>query len=517
MEKQTLFMLAVTGGAVLGSLVWGPFIGILVYYAFAVLRPQHMWDYALSRDFQWSLYVAVAAIAAAGVNRLRLIGYPTAGPTVGARVPFWNPVHWTMIAFAAWMTLCYLKAENQDRAWLTFDIYLKTTVMFVVAALTVYRLNQLWILLIVLTAMDVYVAYEANFQYFVWRWNQIQLRGFGGLDNNGAALMLAMGIPLCYFLWEGTKGWWRWGYLMAVPVLAHAVQLTFSRGAMLSAVLTLPVVFLFSRHKRMLLGFAVLGATFVFATSGPELKERFFSIKQHDMDESANMRKMAWKAAAEIATERPLFGVGLRCSAPHMKAHGAPEGMTIHSQYLQLAADTGWVGMGMYILLYLTALFFGVRLWWNVYVLRNHLEVARTRATRGWVPAVIQYTAIAVISLFLWKPTPHRDLPEERRSSSMAAGMVAALVLYGIGAVFLSLETFEMPYILFLLIAQLWNCYKGGGIEAAARANGSVLPPPAAPLLPPRPRPRAAPMPPPRRVSPEDDTPVVPLTPAGPN
>lgn len=472
MEKQTIFMIVVTAGAVIGSLTWGPVVGIVVYYAYAVLRPQHMWQYSLPQGLQWSLYVGLAAIAAAGVNRLRLIGYPTSGPTAGARVPLWNPIHWAMVAFALWMTVCYAKAENPDRAWLTFDIYLKTAIMFVVASLTVYRLSQLWGMLLVLVAMDLYVAYEANFQYFVWKWNQIHTNGFGGLDNNGAALMLAMAIPLCFFLWEGTRGWWRWGFLLAVPVFAHAVQLTFSRGAMLSTLLTLPVVFLFSRHKKWLMVFAVLGAAFVFATSGQELKERFFSIKQHELDGSAEMRKRAWAAASRIATERPFFGCGLRCSAPHLEAYGATEGMTvIHSQYLQLAADTGWVGLGFYLALYGSAVFFGFRLWWR---------------TRKWPP-----------------------YPEVVQARAMAAGVTSALVLYGIGAVFLSLETFELPYVLFLLVAQLWGCYKGGGIEAAARANGSMLPPPPGPLLAPKPRPRAAPMPPPRAVVP--NTPVVPL------
>jgi probable O-glycosylation ligase (exosortase A-associated) len=480
MEKQTIFMAVVTAGAILGSLGWGPYVGIVVYYAFAVLRPQSLWEYALPNGVQWSLYVALGVIAAAAVNRLRLIGYATTGPTPGAKVGLWNPIHWLMMAFCLWMTVSYMRAENQERSWPVYDIYLKTALMFVITSLTVYRLRQFWVLLAVLVAMDVWVAYEANYKYFAWRLNTIQRDGFGGLDNNGAALMLAMAIPLGYFLWEGTRGWWRWGYLLVLPVLAHAVQLTFSRGAMLSTLCTLPFLFLFSRNKRLLAVFAVLGAAFVFATSGQELKERFFSIKQHDVDESANMRKRAWKAAVEIANESPFYGVGIRCSAPHMEEHGATPMMAIHNQYLQLAADTGWVGMGVYIALYGSAVVFGFRLWWKI---------------RKWP-----------------------DFPEVRQARAMAAGITCALILYGIGAAFLSLDTFELPYVLFLLMAQLWNCYKGGGIEAAVRANGSVLPAPPGNLLPPRPRPRAAAMPPPRAVVPAAaDTPVVPLTPARPN
>jgi hypothetical protein len=145
--------------------------------------------------------------------------------------------------------------------------------------------------------------------------------------------------------------------------------------------------------------------------------------------------------------------------------------MTIHSQYLQLAADTGWVGMAVYMALYVAVLWYGFRVWWR---------------TRHWP-----------------------DYPEVRRARALAAGITSALVLYGIGAVFLSLETFELPYVLFLLVAQLWNCYKGGGIEAAVRANGSVVPPPPGRLL--AVRRGGATMPLPRPAAPP-----APLTPAGP-
>ena len=471
MDKHTLFMILVTGAGAIGSLAWGPYIGLFVYFAYSVLRPQSLWEYALPREFQWSLYVAVGAILAAAVYRFKLIGYPTAGPTRGATVPPWNVVHWLMLAFAAWMTVSYLRAENQTRAWITYDIYLKTTLIFVVASLSVYRLGQFWPLLAALAVMDVYVAYEANYVYFAWRQNSIQMYGFGGLDNNGAALMLAMALPLCYFLWEGTKGWWRWGYLLATPVLAHAVQLTFSRGAMVSAILTLPAVFVFSRHKRALVVLAVLGGGFVLATSGKELRERFLSLNKTEMDDSATMRKQAWTAAVEIANEHPFFGVGQRCSAPHMEKHGASAGMTIHSQYLQLAADTGWVGSAIYTALYVSAVWLGFRVWWKI---------------RKWP-----------------------DYPEVRRARALAAGITSSLVLYGIGAVFLSLDTFELPYVLFLLVAQLWNCYKGGGIQASVYANGSALPLPPGPLVAPRPRRPVAAIVPPRAA-------VVPLTPAGP-
>ena len=51
-------------------------------------------------------------------------------------------------------------------------------------------------------------------------------RGYGGLDNNGAGLMLAMGIPMAVYAWEGVSRWWRWLFIAAVPPMLHAVMMT---------------------------------------------------------------------------------------------------------------------------------------------------------------------------------------------------------------------------------------------------------------------------------------------------
>lgn len=124
---------------------------MLVYYLNAVLRPQNMWSHIPSvRDTSWSYIVAVTAIATAVIYRLGLIGYPSCGVTKGARTPVWNSIHWCMVAFAAWLSLRHFltityggMAEyyESDRSYTEF---IKMAVMFLVASLIIYRLNQLW-------------------------------------------------------------------------------------------------------------------------------------------------------------------------------------------------------------------------------------------------------------------------------------------------------------------------------------------------------------------------------------
>jgi len=156
---------------------------------------------------------------------------------------------------------------------------------------------------------------------------------------------------------------------------------------------------------------------FVVASAGKELQERFFSISKDEADESAQSRLTTWGIAIKMANERPFFGFGIRNSNLFTYQYGADiEGRSIHSQYLQTAADSGWIGLALYVAMLLSA-FLGL---WSV---RRFLRT-------------------------------YRD-PETLAVKSMAAGLECALLLFCAGAVFLSLEHFEMPYILLLLAVQL--------------------------------------------------------------
>ena len=446
MGYQFLLMVGVTLAGIVGGLGFGPFVALLVYYLNAVLRPQSLWHYYPSvKETGWSLPVAVIAIISAALYRLGIIGYSACGPTRGAKHARWNAIHWCFLGFAAWITLRYaltaMYGEPVDvkRSDQIFTEYYKLFVMWLVSSFVIHRLSQLWILVAVVALSDAFVAFEANMTYFRFRYNTIQRNGFGGLDNNGAGLMLAMGIPLCYFLWEGTKSKFRWVFLACLPWLVHGVMLTFSRGAMVSVLACVPVVFLFSRYKGWLALLMALAGAGVIATAGPELQERFFSIKQHDLDASANERKTTWKIAYNLANENPFFGLGLRCSQRHVSKYGAAENQAIHSQYLQIAVDAGWVGLLWFSILVAAVLWVCSKLWWRM---------------RKWPP-----------------------YPEVLMARALAGALSSSILVYCFGAIFLSLDNFEMPYILFMVVAQLWMVYSGGGIEASVTANGSYRDP----------------------------------------
>jgi probable O-glycosylation ligase (exosortase A-associated) len=431
--KQLLLIILLTLIGTAGAVTIGPFWGIFVYYLFAVLRPQYIWDWALepygALTIRWSFYVGIMTILAATAYKVGFfssamqkkeaeggtgaspVDRRDAGPTLSA-------AHLWVLAFGVWIVVSYLRAKRQEVAYPWFIEYLKIFVMFATSALLIRAVREVWMLFIMAAVAVGYIGYEINAQYFEYRRIIVYFTGYGGLDNNGAGLLLAMGVPLCLFVWEGMQRWWRWLFAGLIPVLIHAVLLSFSRGAMVALLAASPLFFIRSRHKRYLLvGGFVLILMMLPRMAGPEIRARFFSIQEYEKDKSVQGRFNSWQVAWEIAKDNPITGLGVRNASEYAREYSAEaEGRTIHSQYLQILADNGFVGFGFY----LGSL---VAVW---------LSVRRARQTsKGW------------------------NSPEERTVYAIACGVECSMAVFCVGASFLSLELFELPYLLLLLGAQL--------------------------------------------------------------
>jgi probable O-glycosylation ligase (exosortase A-associated) len=406
--KQLLFMIAATLVGTAGCFTGGPIYGVIVYYFFAVLRPQYMWKWSLPEGVQWSQYVALATIASV------VLGGHEPGRAPRPR----STAHVAVLLFAAWIVLSYANAFDKEYSYVVFIDYIKIFLMFFIASAVIREVVHLWVIMLLTAISLAYISYEINYLYFVNGYLGIERNGYGGLDNNGAGLMLAMGVPLCLFAWEGARHWLRWAFLAVIPLIVHAVLMTYSRGAMLSLVVAWPLMVARSRYRvRITLASVAFAVLAIPVLAGPEIRARFFSIQDNEVDESANSRRQSWATAWRIACDYPILGVGVRNANLFSYQYGADmEGRTIHSQYLQIAADCGFVGLGLYLAVLLCV--FG------------SIRRARRAARRD--------------------PGPDAD-----RVRAIASGVESSLFVFCFGAVFLSLEVFELPYLLILLGAQL--------------------------------------------------------------
>src|SRR5262245_44379855 len=136
--NQMIFMVVATSFGVLGTFAHGPFCGVAVYYLFAVLRPQHIWDWSLPDGIQWSLVAALSGI-------IGVFLYPasvTANNDNVQRESQWsrlNGAHFALLAYAIWISLTFLTANDREVAYPYFIEYLKIFVMFFVAAFAIRK------------------------------------------------------------------------------------------------------------------------------------------------------------------------------------------------------------------------------------------------------------------------------------------------------------------------------------------------------------------------------------------
>jgi probable O-glycosylation ligase (exosortase A-associated) len=434
--KQIFLLTLMTALGAIGALQT-PFWGVLLYYALAVLRPQHLWDWALDGSVRWSLLAAMITLVSFWLHLSRLI----------TRSVF-NVMICMIIMYALLVLLSTITAFNPQLAQGWAIEYAKVLIIAVVASIVIEHFWQVKLLALMIMLMLGYIAWEINFLYF-FQGGRLNIfhYGYGGLDNNGAGLLLAMGIPFAYcFALTPMKGIWRWWPMVVSAALGllmmHAVMMTFSRGAMLASAVGIIWVLIHHRPRWQSAG-AVIGLVAVLSVmAGPQIQERFLSTTNYKTDASAQSRFGSWSAAWQIAWENPVLGKGIRNSNQYSMNYGADKmGRTIHNQYLQIAADTGIPAATIY----LAMLGLGM---WNFrrarMMCRDALEEADDDAK-----------------------------PNIRHASRICLACQASLVIFIFDGMFLSLEMFETPWLLLVMAGVLPRIMRAH-LEQTLAANDDV-------------------------------------------
>lgn len=415
--------LAVCTVIAMGYGLFAPFVIVAWYYFLALVRPQFVWGWSLSGEVRWSLIAGLAAIAAVVLNLGRYID--RLRPT---------PMMWLTIVFGVLVLLSGVNARDPGVAMPWVMEYGKILVMALILCLVLENLSYVrWLMTMVLGAMT-YVAWSVNRDYLLTGYDlRVFEHGYGGLDNNGAGLLLAVGVPMAYAMMRPTGGAaWRWG-VRAVGVVGgllmlHGVMLTYSRGAMVA--LTMGLAWMAFRHKPRRQGVAVAGVLVlvVLAMAGQEVRDEYLSTTEYHEDPTAQLRFDSWNAAWRIAMDHPVLGVGVRNANLYSENYGSDRyGRTIHNQYLQTAADIGIPAM----LVFCSIL--GASLW----ALHRTRRIAETALKRA-------------------AALDDHDLDEElRETRHMSVGLEAAIVTFSVGAMFLSLETFEFAWLILVVGATL--------------------------------------------------------------
>lgn len=339
--KGLLFTYALTyGGAAVA--LFNPWIGLLVYVCFAILRPESLWFWSVPAG-NYSRIVAIALLIGWAVNGF---GNWQLGRARG--------VVMALLGYLAWSCLSAAFARYPEHGWQFVENTLKVVLPFLVGVTTLDSMAKLKQLAWVILLSQGYVAFELNSAYYSG-FNRMHEVGFGGMDNNCVAIAMVAATGLAFFLGMAEPQWWKKGIaLIASVLMVHCVMFGFSRGGMLGLLITGAVAFVLIPKQPKHYAMFAIAILIALRLAGPQVVTRFASTfaDGEERDSSAQSRLDMWEDCADVVVKHPLLGIGPDNWPLIAHEYGWPPGKEAHSLWVQMAAELGLVGVGFLALFY---------------------------------------------------------------------------------------------------------------------------------------------------------------------
>jgi len=382
-----------------------PVIGVLTFTWLSLMNP-HRLAYGMAHDFPFAATVA-------GFTFIGL--YLTRQPK---RLPL-TPVTVLLIVFMLWMTLTTVFALEQDRAWNEWNRVIKIQIMVLVAIAAIRSEKDIKLFAWVIGLSLAFYGVKGGV-FTLLHGGAYRVFGPSGTyieDNNDLALALIISTPIVWYLFAQAKNRWVKRGLLGVLIFTIAAVLgSYSRGALLGGAAALALLWVKSERKLLTGGLLVALIPLLLIFMPQEWTDRMSGIQSYKEDASAQGRINAWGFAFNVASERVLGG-GYKLSTPKNFYLYAPEPNNIHephSIYFQVMGEHGFIGLGLFLLVYFMA--------WRT--------AARIRK---------------------------RCADEEalRWAHQLASATQVSLFGYAVGGAFLTLAYFDLPYDIVALLVVL--------------------------------------------------------------
>jgi O-antigen ligase len=274
---------------------------------------------------------------------------------------------------------------------------------------TAFVLGSVGSVLIGVVAPDVQIASSAL--ETASQADRSRLSGGSG-DPNYLAAGIVPALVLLAGLVRRGRSLANLGLLVGAGILTLGLAATESRGGLVAAVVAIVAAFAFFRGRRpqvVILVALLIGLAAGWFSVYPSALERFTTF-----DEGGTGRTELWGVAWEMARDHPIGGVGLNNfvleSKDYVRRPGGLEFVELiaerprvaHNVYLQLLAETGVVGLA----LFLALLFLCVRAAWlaaGTFDARGDPELAALSRS-----VIVAVAAAATASLFISNGTDWR-------------------------------------------------------------------------------------------------------------
>lgn len=425
---------------VLAALVYAikrPWAGVMLWTWLSIMNPHRLtWGFAFDAPF---------AAMAAGVTLMALLF--TKDPV---KLPQSAPVR-VLILFIIWMSIttvfAYYPGDSLDQLKKVFKIQLMT----LVALAVLHEKKHILIFVWVNTFSLAFYGVKGGI-YTIATAGGGRVWGPGGFigGNNEIGLAMLMIIPFLYYGYlQAKRNWLRLGLIGAMLLTTIAVLGTQSRGAFL-AIAAMSLVLWWRAPRKLLSGALIVGSAMVaLAVMSDQFSDRMATIQDYQEDSSAVGRLYAWQTAFNIANRRP-FGAGFAMYEQAISDRYAAgfdfggkvdnkilQARAAHSIYFQVLGEHGWIGLLLYL---------------GVFVLTWRLASRLRKRTKG-------------------------D-PELLWVYQLAGMSQVSLAGFAVGGAFLSLAYFDLPYniMIILVVTDRWLALYHKAIQPTARSQPDARP-----------------------------------------
>lgn len=390
-----------------------PWIGVMLWTWISLMNP-HRYAYGFSFSMPIAMLTALVT----------LIGFFN---TNDRQSPFKGAPVTIFLLLFIWITISWSLGMNPGSDYALWDKVMKIYFMiFITLALlnNRYQIHAfVWVCalsLALLGAKGGLFTILTGGGYRVWGPPGSFIAG-----NNEFALALIMTVPLLYFLKLQTQNkWLGFGLLLTILLCMAAALGSQSRGALV-ALIAMGTMFWWRSSKKGQISILILVVGLVMVPMMPESWfDRMQTIQTYEEDRSAMGRINAWVVGLEVAKHR-FFGAGMGYLYPELFAAYAPydsNHVAAHSIYFQMLGNHGFVGLGLFLLLYFA-----------------------TYRTAGWLRK------------------EGAKILEAKWTADLGAMVQVGLVGYATGGAFLSLNYFDLPLnmMVMVVVARKWVETKG--------------------------------------------------------
>ncbi|MFQ5562285.1 MAG: putative O-glycosylation ligase, exosortase A system-associated [Parvularculaceae bacterium] len=346
-----------------------PFAGLLTWAWFTLMAPHQAAYGAFGVPLNAVIAGAtlVAVIASGEIRRFKL-----------------DPVSFLFIALAGWMAIAQAYSLDPANSAIYYERFTKTLLFaFLCAQMATDKLRfhaLVWMLVI---SIGFFAAKGAIFTLLTF--GQFHVQGMPNTvleDNNHFGIATATMLPMILYLHgQAAQPWVKRGLLILFALSVLAIIGTQSRGAFVSLLVFSGFFWVRAKRKLSILAGMMLVLIPAAAFMPSTWSDRMATISEATEDASFMGRVDAWAINAKLAQENPLTGAGLRNSyqkdiAAAVDRERAERAKAAHSIYFEMLGGAGYVGLGVYLMLFARA-FFGA---WKIYLSRGGPGVADWQA-----------------------------------------------------------------------------------------------------------------------------------------